>query len=102
MRNWLFDPFRAVRIINLLVALTGLAVAGSIAFIVTALILARRANGDTPSPGLIQFMLRLETGLEFLAIIIGLAAFLALATLILTYMKHRRTRREKREFNNLR
>ena len=76
--------------------MTGLAVAGSIAFIVTSFMLTRRDNDDIPSPGLIQFMLRLETGLEYLAIIIGLAALLALATLIFAYLKYRR-----RKFNEL-
>ena len=101
MRNWLFDPFRAVRIMNVLILLTGLAVAGSIAFIVTSFMLAQRANDDIPSPGLVQFMLRLETGLEYLAIVIGLAALLALAALVFTYLKYRR-KRGKRGFNDLR
>ena len=44
MRNWLFDPFRAARIMNLLILLTGLAVAGSIAFIVTSFMLAPKSQ----------------------------------------------------------
>ena len=100
MRNWLFHPSRAIRIMNALMILTGLAIAGSIAFAVVAFILARRAGEGTTSAGLIKFMLRLETGLEILAIAIGAAVILALAALVVTFVKYRRRPRGNRDFNH--
>ena len=103
MRNWFFRPSRAIKVMNILMVLTGLAIAGSIAFTVTAFILARRASEGAPTEGLIKFMLRLETGLEILAIVIGVAAILALAALIITFVKYRRAGRQRgrRGFNDL-
>ena len=100
MRNWFFHPSRALRVMNVLMILTGLAIAGSVAFTVTAFILARRANEGAPTAGLIKFMLRLETGLEILAIVIGVAAILALAALIITFVKYRRRPRGNQDFNH--